>query len=295
MNDEQQVERWEQQVREQAAAFDYPPTPDIVAAVRDRLRRERAAVRPRYLPRPRPAMLALAALALALLLVPPVRAGLRLLFEIGAVRIFGEAVVVTPSPAFPPPTALPPSTQQAATAEPQAVLPPTASIATPALPKTPIPMSQPLLMPTDLVGETTLEDARALVPFRLPSYPPDVGEPDRVFVQHFGSSVAILVWLKPGSDQEVRWSLHALSDNAIAQKLASANTVIEETTVHDGRAIWVRGPHFLRFMYDRRGDSEYRPVPGNVLIWTEDDLTYRLEVPDDLPLEEARKIAESLR
>ena len=70
---------------------------------------------------------------------------------------------------------------------------------------------------------------------------------------------------------------------------------MEETTVDGERALWVRGPHLLQFR-EKNGNVDYdtrRLVNGNVLIWQEDTLTYRLET--DLPLEEAVRVAESLR
>jgi hypothetical protein len=140
----------------------------------------------------------------------------------------------------------------------------------------------------------SVEDARRSVPFQLPSYPADVGPPDAVFVQDFGGPVAVLVWLEPGTRDRARFSLHALTGSVLAQKFLRDQTQLEQTTVNGREAAWVRGLHLLSFVYDR-GSGEGREVRGNVLIWTQDELTYRLEVPDGMSLEEARKIAESLR
>jgi hypothetical protein len=66
--------------------------------------------------------------------------------------------------------------------------------------------------------------------------------------------------------------------------------VIEETHVNGQRAAWAVGPYPLKM---RNGNLDItRLIDGHVLIWTDGDVTYRLET--DLPLEEAIKIAESL-
>ena len=64
-----------------------------------------------------------------------------------------------------------------------------------------------------------------------------------------------------------------------------------ETHVNGLPALWVEGPYLLT---TTGGQVETRRiVTGRTLIWGVDDLTYRLET--DLPLEEARKIAKSLK
>ena len=51
----------------------------------------------------------------------------------------------------------------------------------------------------DLKGKTSLPAARARVdfPIRLPTYPPDLGSPDGVFLQDINGAVVVLVWLTP--------------------------------------------------------------------------------------------------
>jgi hypothetical protein len=67
--------------------------------------------------------------------------------------------------------------------------------------------------------------------------------------------------------------------------------VIQETRVNGQRAIWTEGTYMLQ---TTNGDYvERRLVVGHVLVWARKDITYRLET--DLPLEEAIKIAESLK
>ncbi len=283
MSDRPPTDPLEERLREAGARFEYPPTPAIARDVRRRL----AAERPRgTLPlslRRLQAAVAIACALLLLLAVPEVRAGIRALLRIGSVQV----VLPTSTPLVPAPTAPPVPTPTMRPAQPTS---------TPAPPtRTPVPTATPIPSVLDLAGETTLDAARRRVPFKLPTYPPGISPPDRVFVQDFGGPVAALVWLVPGNPSQVRFSLHALTSESFAQKMAGQNTVVKPVTVHGQPALWVRGPHLLEFYQHRTGFGEGREVLGNVLIWTQDGLTYRLEGDDALTMEQAVKIAESLR
>ncbi len=282
MSEQRPGDEWEERLRETAREFSYPPTPDIAGQVRRRLADEREGAMP--VPRRRPVWApVVAALALVLagcLAVPEVRAAIGRILRIGAIEI----VVPTPTPAVT--ATLPPAT---------AALQPQEAARTPA----PTPRPTPTLLASllDLTGETNLEEARRGVPFpiRLPTYPAELGPPDRVFLQNWDGPVAVLVWLVPGMEDQVRFSLHLLASNAAVTKLSKESTVIEETTVNGNRAVWLRGPHML-YIYEREGDERFRTerfVQGNVLIWEQDQITYRLE--GNLSLDEARRIAESVR
>ena len=67
--------------------------------------------------------------------------------------------------------------------------------------------------------------------------------------------------------------------------------LIQTVQVNGHEAIWAVGPYPVHLK--NQGLDIRRMVNGHVLIWTEGGFTYRLET--DLPLEEALKIAESLR
>lgn len=268
---EQPFEGWEAQVRAIARTFPYPPTPDIAGAVRQRLEPS---------PRPSPfkvtARLAVIALLLVagLMAVPQVRAAVLDVLRIGAVRIFVGEPTATPVGSVPTPTL------SARSSAPPATRPPAPSVSSPSV--------------LDLAGETTLTAAEASVafPIRLPTYPPDLGPPDRVFLQELGGPAVILVWLVPGSEREVRMSLDLLSSDVLASKFTPES--VEEVTVGGRPALWVQGEHLLEFETGQ-GERSLRParlVEGNVLIWTEGEITYRLE--SDLPLDEAVRVAESL-
>jgi hypothetical protein len=195
------------------------------------------------------------ALVAGLLAVPQVRAAMVEILNLGAIRILlGE------------PTSTPPST-----------------------PASRAPTALPSLL--DLDGETTLAEARAQAGFsvRMPTYPPDLGLPDRVFLQHLGGPVVVLVWLDPEQPDRVRLSLHQLGVDIYGEKMQPP--VVEETTVGNQPALWTEGPYFLQI---QNADAAMRRlVEGHVLVWMEDEITYRLET--DLNLEEAIRIAESLQ
>lgn len=264
-NDRQ--EQLERRLRAAARGLAYPPTPDLVAALRRRRAGRGAALR-----LPSPAALTLAALAVVaalLLAVPQVRAAALEALRIGVVRIIPAAPTAPPAP--------------------QPVITATPLTATPAAPTATVGRD-PL---RELSGATTLDEARERLPFplRLPAEPPDLGPPDAVFVQNLGGPAAILVWREPADPARTRLALYVLSSDAFAQKVEVP--AIEETTVGGRPAVWTSGPYVLQL--GRAGDrmDVRRVVTGHTLIWADGDLTYRLET--DLPLADAVRIAESLR
>lgn len=141
----------------------------------------------------------------------------------------------------------------------------------------------------DFAGETTLLEARERFPepILLPAYPPDLGPPNLVYMQEQPSPGVVLVWLD--EHREVRMALFELTADAVHTKIEPQ--VIQRTEVGGQPALWTEGPYLIEVQ--RGGLAERRLVEGHVLIWTQGVLTFRLET--DLPLEEARRIAESLR
>lgn len=264
-----QQELFEKQLRSLSKGLDYPRTPDIAGSVMPRLRTQgkgaRDEARSRSISRRLAWSLTIILIVFtSLILIPPVRAAVIEFIQIGVVRIFqGEPT---------PPIQESPSTMVPVTATPGATL-------------------QPLIPLLErLAGETTLEEAQQSVdyPIVLPSYPPDLGQPDRVFVQDADGDMTILIWIDP-QQPDVLMSLHIVPPGSWAiEKVNPA--LVQETTVNGQRAIWAIGPYPLRFS---NGNLDFvRLVDGRVLIWTQGDITYRLET--SLSLEEAIKVAESL-
>lgn len=242
-----------------AKELPYPPTPSVANAVMGRIRVP--VKRPQVSRKLAWALAAIILLFAGLMFVPPVRAAVLEFIQIGVVRI------------FPAPTEVP-NFEIPATATPA----PTSSALIPLLEK--------------ISGETTLEDAQQKIgfPIPIPTYPSDLGQPDRVFLQDTGGWMLILVWLNPQQADHVQMSLHLIEEGSwTIQKFQP--TIIEETTVNGSRAIWTVGGYPLIL---RNGDMQVtRLIVGNVLIWEENKITYRLET--DLELDEAIRIAESLQ
>jgi hypothetical protein len=274
---ESQHELFERQLISISRSLEYPSTPEIAASVMPRLtpnpsprgRRVGGKGRPRLsLRRLGWSLVVILVLFSSLMLIPPARAAIIEFIQIGVVRIFRAE----PTPVSPPQQQFP-STMVPVTA-------------------TPGPTTQPLIPILErLAGEMTLEEAQQKVsyPILLPSYPPDLGPPDRVFVQDADGPMAILVWIDPQQPEDVLMSLHFLPEGSWAIKKVEP-TRIQETTVNGQPAIWAIGPYPIRYS---NGTIDFtRLVNGHVLIWAEGTVTYRLET--DLSLEEALKVAESL-
>ncbi len=256
-------ERWERQVRDAARGFSYPATPDITAGVRERLKMRHPS------PYRRLAWAAVVMLLVlgGLLAVPEVRAAVLEILRIGGITIFLSEPTPTDTPA--------PTT--------------TGVIRTPRPTITPYIEPTPIVSVLDLPGETTLEAALSQVNFdiQLPTYPDDIGAPNRVFLQDLGGAVVTLVWLD--GDGNVRLSLQVLNERIVASKYAPGN--YEETAVNGQPALWLTGEHILAF-YGPRGGDFIRRIENNVLIWQLDGITYRLE--SAASLEEAVRVAESV-
>jgi hypothetical protein len=258
--------------------YSYPKTPDIALQVSRRLRETSGQMeRRRQKLNLRKWALAGSILVLIVLAsavaVPPVRAALIEFLQIGVIRIFISE-----------PTLSPPSTQAPALHTSTAPSPTQSSEASP------IPAA--IVSLESIAGETTLENAiaQADFPLRLPGYPADLGEPDRVFTQDANGVMVILVWTDPGSPERAELILFQIPPGSWAgEKWAPVR--IEEARVGGSDAIWAEGPYALRLV---NGDLDFRRVvSGHSLLWQERGITYRLE--SGLSKEEAIEIAESLQ
>ncbi len=197
--------------------------------------------------------------AAVLLVTPPARAALFYLLQIGAVQIevgVPPETAVSPSPSLPAPT-------------------PAATLA-------------------DVAGETSLNIAQGRADFTLqiPTYPPDLGLPDKVYWQERPLSpgqTVIFVWLQTEQPEQAWLSLYQIGGDEGAFK--QGVELVQETEVNGSWAIWVEGGHTLKLRNGR-----WQPwlfVTGNVLIWQQAGITYRLE--SSFSSEQAVQVAESLR
>ncbi len=165
------------------------------------------------------------------------------------------------------------------------------------VPQTPAPTlspSQPLSL-LDLNSVASLEEAQEIfrLPIRLPTYPADVGAPDRIFVIEDPGTMIILAWLVPGTEDQIEMSLHMLRSEELADKYYPWEPEI--TSVNGRQAFWLVNAHVYDFFgtVGNQSTDWTRYVNMNVLIWEQDRITYRLETT--VTLEEARQIAESLQ
>ncbi len=250
---------WEASLQETAASFPYPPTPDVIASVRQRL----AGPPPRWTRRQMAYAVTLLLLAVSLLAAPPVRAALVTLLRAGAISIF----VGEPTPTAVPPTQVPQTSPRN-------------------------PSDLPLLATTvdPQAGRVTLAEAQSQARFAL-RLPPAYGLPDEVYVQpvpdlSLDGQVVIMVWRDPAQPEQARLSLYQI--NAVDYGLKHASRqVVQQVEVNGEMAFWVEGGHEIQFP-----NGSYL-VEQDVLLWVEDGVTYRLE--SGLSLDETVRIAESLR
>ena len=287
---------FERRLQAAAKVFPYPPTPDIAAQVIARLERPAAAGRRRWARAALAAVLLMTALAVA---NPSARAAVLevLQVQIGAVRIlFGgsqadkSVTQVTPSAAsgatgLPSPGAYTstPGTQPGLSSTTKPSLEPSSLPTTTA---SPTPELQTIL---SLAEQVSLNDAerRAGFDLRLPSYPPDLGAPSRVFLLELEVPLVILVW---DQGPDVRMSLHVIRERDFFLLSKGQPRVVAQTQVDGNFAMWTEGPYYLKV--EAGPQSFLLLVEGRVLIWSDGELTYRLE--SGLEIDEAVLIAESL-
>ena len=261
---EQSQQQWQEKLQETAVSFSYPPTPDIAGAVHGRLLSE--------LSRPNPVQRRLAwELIIILLLmgglmaVPQVRAAVLRVIRAGAITIFTSEIEETAVPS----ASVTPDVETAVSDQ-----------------------TPPLAIP-DFADPITWAEAEASTtfPLGLPTYPKNLGSPDKVYLHTNGQPTTVmLVWLEPEQPDQVRMSLYHIEADQFARKRAIK--IVETTKVNGREAFWIEGAHYFQLSNGRLQPWQF--VEGNVLIWwTANNVTYRLE--SNLPLEEAVRIAESLQ
>jgi hypothetical protein len=280
-------ETLEQALRREAQAFVYPPAPALAGRVRAQLEAERAqpqrATPSRAAPsRPaalRPVFIALLTVVVAVTALLALSPDARLAADQLLRRL--QIIWLEPTPL------------------------PTAALGTP----TPGPSSTPRLTATPtgtfwISGRTTLVEARQRARFilRLPAYPPDLGEPDEVYLQRVfdgGQQLILVYYAGPGTpvgEDNKLFSLYQIFSTGLIKKLIHEDpTVVEEVEVNGNPAVWFTGAaHWLQ-LEGPRGMEEYpvRLVEGNTLVWEIGLVTYRLETM--LSKEEAIRIAKSLQ
>lgn len=144
----------------------------------------------------------------------------------------------------------------------------------------------PPLRPPELGEPVPLEDLSTRVgfPVALPEGPP----PDAGYAieTDWGSLGALLVWRAQDEAERLpgtpwaRILMQLETDRAIALKSVGAFEDVREVRVEGRRAYWIDAPHTLVI---RTATGEERlSVQGNVLIWVERGITFRLETTLEL-------------
>lgn len=255
------IDRLEEQIRQYSRSFAYPPTPNLSKKMGYIVQQEKQPQRGLLFSRPAWIVSAVLILLALLFSVPTVRAQILEFIQIGRVKIF----LVEPTPV---PTTTP--------------LPPTS---------TPLPADSVHTL-QGIAGEVSFTEAAGKIsyPVELPTYPVGLGKPDHVFIQDLGEPVLILVWMDPNHTDQVLLSLSFIPEGSFALEKVKPR-IIQETTVNGQPAVWTEGPYILKL---KNGDIDLRRfIKGNVLIWEDKTITYRLET--GLSMENAVKIAESLK
>ena len=257
MPDPNQLTEQERLLGDIAAAFVYPPTPELAPAVLSRL----AAGSTRS-KQERPGRLALFATALAV-------AGLAMLAATVLLRDLREAVADFLG--------------LAVENERIEVLP------------TPLPGVTPTPFPTPQSIEAYATPiAAAEVATRLgfaAELPRERGLPRATYVTEFAGGRALILQYDGFDLWESRES--AFEKFVFSKSVAAAPL---ELTINGRPAYWISGAaHIVRFIGSdgKEVAGSQRTVLGNTLVWRGNTLNYRLEV-DTMSLEEAREIAESL-
>jgi hypothetical protein len=156
----------------------------------------------------------------------------------------------------------------------------------------PSPTTEPLLAPGSIGRPVSLEEANTEVGFtiQLPTYPSSVGGPDNVYVLSLDDAKAVALVYETN---DLSFMLQQTSRNIFIEKTAE---ILQQAQVNGNRALWIADASHIVQFYGEQGRlhvESRRLVEGNTLVWQSGEVTYRLE--GDLPLEEAIKIAESLK
>lgn len=265
--------KWEATVARLAAEFPFPPTPDLAASVRQKTAPRDSG---RRVSAPRRTWAAGVAAVMALLLlgvlaVPQSRAAVwAWVTQIGAVRIFVDEA--------PPATVTAPS--EPGSLSPSAPLSPAGK---------PVPLALLAVAPGEPIPLESLDDFAAFPVWR-PPVDSEWGEADEAVIHSsLGRDMVTLVWHRPDSTGEPYLTLSLIDIPQLAYKvIPQAN--IQEVRIRETEGLWLAGPHTFALAIDGQPDTQ--AFASNVLLWTDDQLTYRIE--GDIELEEAIRMAESL-
>lgn len=139
----------------------------------------------------------------------------------------------------------------------------------------------------DLGQEVPLEQAARIIPLQ-PGYVAALGPPTTAYAQNLLAREPVVTYVWAKTDVRPQLALTLIALDQFGQKWAAGEQVTA-TTVLNQPAIWIEGPHRLDLGNGRLGERAVTAT--NVLLWSRDGLTLRLE--GDFDLVQARRIAES--
>jgi hypothetical protein len=170
---------------------------------------------------------------------------------------------------------------------------------TPASPRAP---TRPVGEGLDLGRSIAIPEAERIAGFRI-RLPQALGPPDAAFVRPLseaGNEVFLVYGSRPGLPESSTSGVGALLsefrgelDRAFIRKIAGFSQ-ISFVRVNGNPGFWIGGAHDVVYL-DENGnpvEATFR-LAGNVLLWDQDGLTFRLE--SALTLEGALEIARSVR
>lgn len=150
----------------------------------------------------------------------------------------------------------------------------------------------------DLGPAVEADDALAAVDFDL-VFPAPAGTPAAFHLR--GTPVGTQVWTvwDPAANLPaisgtntglIMTQFRAAPDEVSIRKLVSGGVEVVRVDINGHEGFWMTGPHLV--MFDKGDFSETSRSEGNVLIWSEAGITYRLETALDLTgtLELARNL-----
>ena len=148
---------------------------------------------------------------------------------------------------------------------------------------------------------TSMQELDRWLPF-TPAVPDALGKPDAVYLRFLdnGTTLGMLAWapsdelpetLETGSGALLLEFAAPHDVELLLKSVDPSNGTVTQVSVDGERGYWVEGASNLT-MFEGAGRSETRPS-GNVLIWADDGLAYRLE--SILSMERALEIAESMQ
>ena len=173
-------------------------------------------------------------------------------------------------------------------------------VPSPRPPVSPAPPGQGL----GLGAEVTLDEAASRVSFPVET-PRALGAPAGVYLDRTtpGGRVSLVYEPAAGLPQDGRTGYGALltafrgrpNEEILLTKLPKSGTRVERVTVRGSDGFWLTGEPHIVYYVDENGEflDDTVRLAGNVLLWTDEGVTYRLEAK--VSRAEAIRIAASVR